>query len=74
MQNEFDELNAALHGLTEQDHHVTAGTEPQSVNITSKENLFYASHNCRPDQLLADIDDMLADLTTHLDFMIPGST
>ena len=25
-----------------------------------------------PDQLLADIDDMLADLNTHLDFMIPG--
>ena len=23
------------------------------------------------DQLLADIDDMLADLNTHLDFMIP---
>ena len=26
------------------------------------------------DQLLADIDDMLADLNTHLDFMIPGSS
>lgn len=25
------------------------------------------------DQLLADIDDMLADLNTHLDFMIPGA-
>ena len=28
----------------------------------------------RTDQLLADIDDMLADLSTHLDFMIPGSS
>lgn len=26
------------------------------------------------DQLLADIDDMLADLTVHLDSMIPGSS
>ena len=25
------------------------------------------------DQLLADIDNMLADLNTHLDIMIPGS-
>jgi hypothetical protein len=55
MQNEFDELNAAL-GFTDEDQHVTEEPEPQ------------------PDQLLADIDDMLADLTTHLDFMIPGST
>ena len=28
----------------------------------------------RTDQLLADIDDMLADLSNHLDFMIPGSS
>jgi hypothetical protein len=27
----------------------------------------------KTDQLLADIDDMLADLNDHLDVMIPGS-
>ena len=26
-----------------------------------------------PDELLAHIDDMLADLNTELDFMIPGT-
>ena len=33
--------------------------------------IFYYSRAGEPDQLLADIDDMLADLNTHLDFMIP---
>ena len=28
----------------------------------------------KPDELLADIDGMLADLNTELDFMIPDGT
>ena len=37
-------------------------------------NTFLPFLSYRTDQLLADIDDMLADLSTHLDFMIPGSS
>ena len=35
--------------------------------------VFPILRSAEPDQLLADIDDMLADLNTHLDFMIPGA-
>ena len=54
--------------------------EQQEQNLSRSEFTYFSLIMCyvyalhRPDQLLADIDDMLADLTTHLDFMIPGST
>ncbi len=37
-------------------------------------SLFFPSPRAQTEQLLADIDDMLADLNTHLDFIIPGSS
>ena len=41
-------------------------------------DLFHGSDrlcvSLRTDQLLADIDDMLSNLSMHLDFMIPGSS
>ena len=40
---------------------------------TSLSPFTFVSRTGETDQLLADIDDMLADLNTHLDFMIPGA-
>lgn len=48
------------------------------LSVTERIDVVVMSLNSSPlirtDQLLADIDDMLADLSTHLDFMIPGSS
>lgn len=45
----------------------------QAVHADVRQTLYFLCRD-EADQLLADIDDMLADLTEHLDLMIPGSS
>lgn len=60
LESELDILSRALNNFTD---------DPPSKNTFDE-----AEEGNEADQLLADIDDMLADLTVHLDSIIPGSS
>ncbi|CAI8006143.1 Caskin-1 [Geodia barretti] len=75
-----EDITAALGEKVHKQEAVAAGMQNEfdelntALGFTDEDQHVAEEPEPQPDQLLADIDDMLADLTTHLDFMIPGST
>ena len=76
--DEFDVLGQALKGFPPKQ----SGQQQLEMCVQIERGCVLGVHHlnffsCRggePDELLADIDDMLADLNTELDFMIPDGT